>query len=75
MSDDGAFRIVIDGDKCTGHGRCYGSWEDLFEPYDAEGRSRPLQEIVSGDAFARTCRAADSCPEGAISLVRIDDSR
>ncbi len=60
-------RIVLDSEKCQGHGRCYGLATDLFEA-DDEGFAVLL---VTGDVpegredAARL--AADNCPEFAIS--------
>jgi ferredoxin len=61
-------RVVIDGDRCTGHGRCYSLAPELFED-DEYGFGKP---IGSGDlAEARVPaaeRAVRACPEGAIRV-------
>ena len=61
-------RIVLDNEKCQGHGRCYALAPQLFES-DDEGYSRLL---VDGDVppeLEKAARlAADNCPEYAISV-------
>lgn len=56
-------------DKCTGHGRCYVLSPGLFEP-DDEGYAVALEAEVDGAEHRESARlAADSCPEGAITLT------
>ena len=61
-------RIVLDNEKCQGHGRCYALAPQLFES-DDEGYSRLL---VDGDVppeLEKAARlAADNCPEFAIEI-------
>ena len=38
-------KVVVDTERCTGHGRCYTLASDVFEP-DEEGHSRTLVEEV-----------------------------
>lgn len=67
---DTAFRVVIDRDKCVGHGRCYSLAPDVYDA-DDEG----FAELADGDApatpelRARARLGAETCPEGAISLT------
>ncbi len=62
-------RIILDREKCTGHGRCYSLVPSLFEP-DDEGYGvliDPNGDVPAGqEDFAR--RAMDNCPERAISI-------
>lgn len=61
-------RILLDNDKCQGHGRCYALAPELFES-DEEGYS-VLK--VDGDVPAgleeKAKLAADNCPEFAIEV-------
>ena len=61
-------RIVLDSDKCQGHGRCYALAADLFDA-DDEGYAMLL---VSGELTAEQVAsaqlAADNCPEYAITV-------
>lgn len=61
-------RIVLDNDRCQGHGRCYALAPELFG-CDDEGYAVLL---VDGDidpsAEADAQLAVDSCPEFAITL-------
>lgn len=58
-------RLVIDQDRCTGHGRCYDLAPSLFEP-DDYGHG---QVIESGEIDERAARAAVlACPEQAIQF-------
>ena len=62
-------RVVIDLDRCTGHGRCYALSPEVLTP-DEVGHAAL---VGSGDAPAelheQARRAADNCPEQAITLV------
>ena len=62
-------RLVIDAERCTGHGRCYSLAPDVVEPDD-----RGLGVVVAtgelDDAqLAQAERAVLNCPEQAVSLV------
>ena len=62
-----SLRLVLDTEKCTGHGRCYALAPDLFDSDDA-GRSVLLVEDPSADQQALAERAVANCPEQAITL-------
>lgn len=56
-------------DKCTGHGRCYALSQRLFDA-DDEGYGVATSDVVDGAPARESARlAADSCPEGAITLT------
>jgi ferredoxin len=61
-------KIILNLDKCQGHGRCYSLAPELFEP-DDEGNSVLL---VTGDVPSEleeaAILAADNCPEFAIEI-------
>lgn len=62
-------RLVIDSQRCTGHGRCYTVAPMLFSD-DERGYG---QVISSGEVPPEHEKAArqavSACPEAAISLV------
>lgn len=61
-------KLMIEADRCTGHGRCYSLAPDLFDS-DDEGHG----VVTVGEVPAERERQADvciaNCPEGAISVV------
>jgi ferredoxin len=62
-------RILLDHDKCQGHGRCYALAPELFES-DDEGYSVLKRDgDVPGDLEDKARLAADNCPEFAIEVV------
>jgi ferredoxin len=65
-------RLLIDRDRCQGHGRCYDLAPDLFgEDEDGYG-------VVLGDGRVPPGRQEDArlaeanCPEAAVELVEED---
>lgn len=61
-------RIHIDRDRCEGHGRCYATARELFEP-DELGDGRVIGDgRVAKDLADRARIAADNCPERAITI-------
>jgi len=62
-------KIKIDGERCTGHGRCYALAPEVFEP-DDEGHSVLLIEgDIPADLEPKARIGVDNCPEQAISIV------
>jgi len=62
-------RLVIDDDKCEGHGRCYSIAKQLFEP-DEIGNGVVLGDGVVPPELEHEARlAVENCPELAISLI------
>jgi ferredoxin len=62
-------KIVIDTERCTGHGRCYSLVPELFDS-DEQGHSvllAPGAEIPP-DLQRKAQVAVDNCPEDCISL-------
>jgi ferredoxin len=62
-------KIVIDTERCTGHGRCYSLVPELFDS-DDQGHSllvAPGADIPA-DQQRRAQVAVDNCPEDCISL-------
>jgi ferredoxin len=61
-------RVIVDGPRCHGHGRCYDLAPDVFEP-DPRGRvglavTGELPTELEYDARI----AVDNCPESALQL-------
>jgi ferredoxin len=63
-------KLTADGNRCTGHGRCYTVATDLLG-FDDEGyvtaRGQMIDVPDNQVPYAR--EAADTCPEGAITLI------
>jgi ferredoxin len=63
-------KLSVDGESCTGHGRCYRIAPDLLT-YDEEGyvtiRDQTIE--VPNDQLEAAEEAAGTCPEEAISLI------
>ena len=60
-------RVVVDPDRCVGHGRCYTLAPDVFEP-DEVGHSVVRVEHVTGELGEQAAIGAENCPESAITL-------
>jgi ferredoxin len=60
-------RVVLDNEKCQGHGRCYVLAPEVFGP-DEEGYGTVLEAEVSGDLLEQAERGVLGCPEAAITL-------
>jgi ferredoxin len=60
-------RVILDREKCQGHGRCYVLAPDVFAP-DDEGYGTVVQSEVSGDLLEQARRGAQGCPEAAITI-------
>lgn len=61
-------RILIDPDRCTGHGRCYTLVPTLFDS-DEVGHGVVLVEQLTAEQVADAESATMNCPEQAISIV------
>ncbi|HET8993460.1 MAG TPA: ferredoxin [Rhodococcus sp. (in: high G+C Gram-positive bacteria)] len=61
-------RVVVDGDRCVGHGLCEATAPDVFEVGDGG-------YVVIDDAAAVRCSEADlrtavsNCPSAALSII------
>ena len=60
-------RVVVDAERCTGHGRCYSLVPELFEP-DEEGHSQAIAADVPAGLEDKARMGAENCPEQAISV-------
>lgn len=63
-----ACAIIVDSDRCAGHGRCYALVPELFD-CDDSGYPVVLHETVDSEHMAMAENAIANCPEGAISLA------
>lgn len=62
-------RIVLDSERCQGHGRCYSLAPDLFDA-DERGHCVLFTETVPAGREAAAASGVDNCPELALSLVQ-----
>jgi ferredoxin len=60
-------KTSIDGDLCTGHGRCYGTAPEVYDA-DDEGRGVVLTPDVPAEFQDRARQAAAECPERAVRV-------
>ena len=60
-------RVFVDGDRCTGHGRCYTLAPDIFDA-DEVGHSIVRVSEVSGELEQHAVTGEQNCPEQAITL-------
>jgi len=60
-------RIVLDPDRCQGHGRCYTLAPELFDSDDL-GHCVLLVEEVPADGEEAARNGVENCPEQALSL-------
>jgi len=61
-------KVIIDTDRCTGHGRCYSLAPEVFDA-DDEGHSMLRASELPESLKAKAQIGVDNCPEGAISIV------
>ena len=62
-------RVVVDQEKCQGHGRCYAIAPQLFEPDDDGFSVVTIEGEVPPESEHNARLAADNCPEFAITIV------
>ena len=60
-------RVVIDTDRCTGHGRCYALAPSVFDA-DDRGLGVVIAESLDPALEADAAKAVANCPEGAITI-------
>ena len=62
-------QVVIDDEKCQGHGRCYALAPTVFDPDDL-GQGTVLNDgVVAPQDEEKARLAAANCPELAITVV------
>jgi ferredoxin len=64
-------KIVVDHERCQGHGRCYDLAPEIFDA-DDDGHVTVLtpDAQVTADAEPQALLAVRNCPERALSLER-----
>lgn len=60
-------RIVLEEDKCVGHGRCYGSAPQLFDA-DERGHCVVIVDEVPEPLEDAARVGVANCPERALSI-------
>ena len=60
-------KVILDTEKCTGHGRCYTLAPEVFAS-DDQGHSTLIQEEVPDSLRDKAIIGVQNCPERAISL-------
>jgi ferredoxin len=62
-------KLILDGERCQGHGRCYTVAPQLFG-YDDNGQAVLLvADDLTDEQLERAHLAANNCPEYAIEIV------
>ena len=61
-------RVTVDTTVCQGHALCSWTAPGVFEPEEDDGHARVLLDIVPANLEQSARRAADGCPEGAITI-------
>lgn len=64
-------RVLVDRERCTGHGRCYALAGDVYEP-DDDGYCQEQVAPVPAALFERARLGAANCPEDAITVIDDD---
>lgn len=59
-------RVAVDDARCVGHGRCYALAPAVFDA-DEHGHCVVVRSEVHGELADLARRAADNCPESAIT--------
>jgi ferredoxin len=62
-------RIVLDAERCQGHGRCYSLAPDLFDA-DDRGHCVLLVETVPAGREDDAATGVENCPELALTLEK-----
>jgi ferredoxin len=61
-------RILVDEERCAGHGRCYTLVPELFDA-DEQGHSVVTVDTLGEDQVDKARTAVLNCPEQAISIT------
>ena len=64
-------RVSVDSSRCQGHGRCYATAPNLFDPIDDDGHSEAVVDHISSDEaelIEAARRAVEDCPEMAVTI-------
>jgi ferredoxin len=61
-------KVVVDHDKCQGHGRCYELSPEVFSPDDDGYVVLNIPGDLPADLEQKARTAVLNCPENALSL-------
>lgn len=61
-------RIIIDRDRCEGHGQCVAAAPDLFDLDDEGIAILQTSEPIAGDLSNQATAAVEVCPVVALTL-------
>jgi ferredoxin len=63
-------RVRVDGQRCTGHGRCWSLAPSVYKPDDDGFNSAndTVINVTNGNEDA-AAEGVDNCPEGAITVI------
>jgi ferredoxin len=61
-------RIVLDTERCTGHGRCYAIAPEVYDADDEGHCLLRFTDEVPADLADRARTAAANCPEQALTV-------
>ena len=64
-------KILVDRERCTGHGPCYTLAPDVYEP-DDDGYCQEQVAPISLALKERALLGAANCPEDAITVIDDD---
>ena len=64
-----AFRVHVDSNRCTGHGRCYELAPEIFGE-DESGYCRLLRSEIPAELAPQAQNGEANCPEQAIRVER-----
>ena len=62
-------KLLVDEERCQGHGRCYAIAPALFEVTDDHGHSAAVGTDVPEELVEDAKDAVESCPERAIKFL------
>ncbi len=61
-------KVVIDAERCSGHGRCYSLAPEVFEA-DDEGRGQVRVADTPEELRQKAVLGVENCPERAITIA------
>lgn len=62
-------RVMVDQERCQGHGLCAMNAPEVFALDDDSGRAVVLLPEIAAGSVQEAQSAEGNCPEGAISLI------
>ena len=65
-------KVSVNTARCQGHTLCNMAAPEIFELDEEDGHAYVTQETVEGDLETLARKAADGCPERAISVTSKD---